>query len=118
MLRECLTMALPTALIQSSFSLSVSATKNMLVSAVDISKAKGLFMVSSAPLMERQPWMSMTPRGSDPYNIDEVAVLHKKLSYEWGSLKRKGETYWTDNIAFEPKDLAIFEDEPSSSPGF
>lgn len=46
-------MARPTALIQSSFSLSESAMKNMLSSVVEISKAWGLLMVSSAPLMDR-----------------------------------------------------------------
>ena len=37
-----------------SFTLSVSAMKNMLSSVVDTSKACGLFKMSSAPLIERQ----------------------------------------------------------------
>lgn len=52
-----------TALIQSSFSLSLSAMKNMLSSRVIISKEKGLLMESSAPLMDRQRLISMIPRG-------------------------------------------------------
>jgi hypothetical protein len=46
-------MARPIALIQSSFSLSVSAMKNMLSACVLISNAFALLIVSSAPLIER-----------------------------------------------------------------
>ena len=57
-------MALPTALIQSSFSFSDSAMRNMLLSLVETSNAKGLLMESSAPLMDRQRLISIMPRGS------------------------------------------------------
>ena len=39
--------------------------KNMLASAVEISKAWGRLMVSSAPLMERHWLTSMMPRGTE-----------------------------------------------------
>ena len=64
-LTELLTIALPMALIQSSFSLSVSAMKNIRSgSFVVISKELGLFSVSSAPFIERQLLTRMTPRGT------------------------------------------------------
>lgn len=71
-------MALPTALIQSSFSLSESATKNIASSAVESSKAWGLLMASSAPLIERQRWTSMTPRGIDSCVVVVVLLEEKK----------------------------------------
>jgi hypothetical protein len=40
----------------------------MLMSVVEISKANGLLMASSAPLMERHLFTSITPRGSVLYN--------------------------------------------------
>ena len=87
---DCLTMALPTELIHSSFScrsreseegsvrlpatavpallavtLSESAMKNIVSLCVESSKAWALLMTSSAPLMERHLLMSTTPLGME-----------------------------------------------------
>ena len=60
---DCLTIALPTELIHSSFSLSESAIKNIVSLYVDSSKAWALFITSSAPLTDKHLCTSITPRG-------------------------------------------------------
>merc|ERR1711937_195501 len=77
MLLDCLTIALPTELIHSSFSLSESAMKNMVSLKVDSSKACALLITSSAPLMDKHLLMSITPLGMEVGPTD--SVLNQKI---------------------------------------
>uniref|UniRef100_A0A8R7TZU3 Uncharacterized protein n=1 Tax=Triticum urartu TaxID=4572 RepID=A0A8R7TZU3_TRIUA len=75
--RECWTMERPMELIQSSFSLSESATKYMVSPGVESSKANLRLSTSSAPLTVRQEATAMTPRGTDARVTDES--LNQKI---------------------------------------
>mmetsp|Transcript_17297 Transcript_17297/g.56608 ORF Transcript_17297/g.56608 Transcript_17297/m.56608 type:complete len:213 (+) Transcript_17297:646-1284(+) len=70
-------MALPIALIQSSFSLSVAATKNIVSVLVLSSNALARLMASSAPLTERHLLTSRTPRNGVVGS--SLSVLNQKI---------------------------------------
>ncbi|KAF1894821.1 hypothetical protein Lal_00028264 [Lupinus albus] len=71
-------MARPIELIQSSFSLSESARKNMVEFGVESSKAEGLRRTSSAPFTVRQSETGITPRGMPEGDAAVVGSLNQK----------------------------------------